>query len=429
MRAAPRVRPMGLRHGARLALLVPVVLLGPSGCRRTEITDFTPAAVIQTTPAPQRVPFEVSTAPAPFLSSLGFEFGEPGPGQLQKLYYVPAGKATLYTQIVKDLFPETPVVKPFTDFLRDPQNPPNPQVPGSGGGCDLIVIRDTRARVEQIEEFLSTLETSIPQVEVEALIVERIQGSEFQLGSTTSITEQDGDPDTLFDNLSGSFNTRAFLDSLLPGNLGGFQGGVVNLGTVHDETIINSVVEALASDELTEIISTPKLRVMSGFKASIITGQETPVQNVQVINNVSVVTTVFKETGTSLEIVPIVVGENSIRMVVKPEVSIVTAFTDPATTGGVSNPIISTRNAEASVMMRSGDTLVLGGLDSTQEVEAQSRIPVLGAIPILGHLFFSSTRKEKVKTRLLFFIKVKIASAGGPESDAILMPTPDPAAE
>ena len=70
-------------------------------------------------------------------------------------------------------------------------------------------------------------------------------------------------------------------------------------------------------------------------------------------------------------------------------------------------------------MIPSGHTLILGGLDSTTEVESKSRIPGLGALPGLKWLF-STRNARRVKSRLLFFIKVRITSTGDTPPDTIL---------
>ena len=386
------------------------------------VQDERPPLMGETTPAPGISPLQMLRNRLTQETSLGFAYGTPPEGQVQKVYYVPAGKTDLYHRMITELFPDTPMVKQFDNFVRDMKvssaDPPAPP-----GGVDLLVIRASQERLDEIEDFLATVETNIPQVEVEAVIVERRIGDEFQQGVTLNILEKSGDPDTLFESFGGTFNSQAFLDSLLPGNVAGFQGGIFNLGTVEDDFIIDMVIELLAADDRTEIISSPKLLVMSGFSATIKTGEETPIQNVQINNNATVITTTFKETGIALHITPYVVGDDKVRMIVRPEVSAVTGFTDPAVSGGVSNPLISTRHAETSVTVRSGDTLVIGGLDSSAEVEINTRVPVLGSIPFLRYLF-STRRYAKVRTRLLFFIKVRITSSGG-SSDAILLPMGD----
>ena len=360
-----------------------------------------------------RVEIEQPALPTPFDSPpplLGHGFGEPAEGESQRLYYVPKGKGQLYIQMVQELFPETAFLRQYPNFLQD-----------SKGGVDVIVVRDQEDRVNEIEDFLSVIETSLSQVEVEAMILEIVNSDEVQLGATTSLTEEDTNAKTLFDNIQSVVNSQAFLDSLLPGNTGGFQGGLFNLGTIQDETIIDIVIEALVRDERTEIVSTPRLRVLSGYTASIITGEEVPVQQVQIVNNTTNFTTVFKKTGISLDITPHVVGNGQIRMYVKPEVSVVNSFTDPAVSGGLSNPIISTRSAETSVMIPSGHTLIIGGLDSTNEVEVKSRVPLLGSIPGIKYLF-SSRRSSIVKTRLLFFIKVHITSNDAKRDTVLPLP-------
>ncbi len=389
---------------------VPIVLACVlAGCQKSIIRDDDAPLIVEQAATPLPRQFEVVPSPETGAAGLGAAFGEPPVGHLQKLYYVPAGKGAVYKAMLGTVFPGTPLIESYPSFLQNPTK--NERDATSTGGSDLLIIRDLEARLGLIEDFLATVETSVPQVYVEATIVELVRSDEYQMGATTSLAEQDANVKTLFDSLTSTFNSRALLDSRVAGNVGGFQGGIFNLGTVHDELLVNMVLELLARDEKTDIKSTPKLLVMSGCSASIITGQETPVQKVRIVNNTTTFDTEFKETGIRLEITPTVVSADMIRMLVRPEVSVVTGFTDPAISGGVANPIISTRRAETSVVVQSGDTLVIGGLDSTQEVEVESRVPVLGSIPLLRY-FFSQRQREKLKTNLFFFITVKIGRAG-----------------
>ena len=277
-------------------------------------------------------------------------------------------------------------------------------------GLDLLLVRAPEETLIMIEEFIASLETDVPQVSVEAKVVEIVVSDELQLGVTTIIANDN--TKTLFDTGAARFNTRSFLESLGPGNVGGFQGGVINLGTIQDETIVDIVIEALARRQNTEIIATPNLVVLSGHKATMNSGQETPIQTTTIVNNTTTVKTEYKQTGVLLDIVPTVIGDGSeIQLRVRPEVSVVTGFTDPATFGGFPSPIISTRNAETVVNLKSGETLVIGGLVSTTEVERVQRVPILGSIPFVKHLF-RSKETDQTRTQLLFFITVKIASTG-----------------
>lgn len=343
----------------------------------------------------------------------GFSYGVAAPGQLQKVYYVPRGKGLLYEKLIGQfLSSESLSVQHMPDYLQDSKVPQ--------GGTDLLFVRDTEANIAHIEEFITTLETNVPQVEVEAKIVEILVSDRFEAGATTTLLERNANPRTLFDSGSSRFNTKTFLESIGGGGLTSFQGGILNFGTIQDRFLMDAIFEALLRNENTEIVATPILRVLSGFTGKVSTGERTPIQTARVINNTVTVDTQFEDTGVKLEVTPTVVGEDDVRMTVVAVVSVVTGFTAASTTG-ITSPIISQRDTDTTVMVKSGHTLVLGGLKSKQVVEVESRFPVLGKIPIIKHLFRSVSR-EHVTTQLYFFITPRITNDQGQYGGSVLYP-------
>jgi type II secretory pathway component GspD/PulD (secretin) len=117
------------------------------------------------------------------------------------------------------------------------------------------------------------------------------------------------------------------------------------------------------------------------------------------------VRTKFEDTGIKLNITPEFIGREHVRLKVKPEVSVVIDYI--TLEGGVQSPVISTRNADTTVTVRDGETLIIGGLLSTTTIEDRTSLPLLGDIPVLGYLF-GSTQKKDVKTELVFFITPRI---------------------
>lgn len=339
----------------------------------------------------------------------GFSYGTAVDGQDQKIYYVPAGKGPVYEELLRVAVPDDSddslVLKHVANYSQ---------------GTDLLLARGSTFQIAELESFVSTLETSLPQVEVEAKVVEVFVSDGIEVGSATTFTEEDNDIDTLFDTATSRFNSNSFIESLTAGSPAGFQGGLINFGTIHDEVIMNTVLDALASSENTEIIATPILRVLSGYMGTVVTGERTPVQTARIVNNVVTVDTKFEQTGITLIVTPSAIGDDDVQMHVKPEVSVVTGFTSPGTTG-ITSPIISTRNADTTVMVKSGHTLVMGGLTSKQIVEVESRIPILGSIPLIRHLF-RSIRKETATTRLYFFITPRITNDEGQYGGNVLYP-------
>jgi type II secretory pathway component GspD/PulD (secretin) len=117
----------------------------------------------------------------------------------------------------------------------------------------------------------------------------------------------------------------------------------------------------------------------------------------------------YKDIGVILKVTPQVNGRGTIKLTLAPEVS----QTNGVSKFGVAEiPIVATRKALTQVSMQDGSTLAIGGLLSTQLTTGQTKVPVLGSVPILGRLFRSDNRDSRV-TNLIIFITAKTVSADG----------------
>jgi pilus assembly protein CpaC len=163
---------------------------------------------------------------------------------------------------------------------------------------------------------------------------------------------------------------------------------------------ITALVDALASQGLVSILAEPTLTAASGEKASFLAGGEFPVPITQsVSNNISVD---YRQYGVSLNFTPIVLSDRLISLNVKPEVS------DLSTAGAVTLnnfqiPALTTRRAETTVQLGSGESLVIAGLIQNRFNTEIDKIPGAGDIPVLGPLF-SSTQFQKNESELIIIV-------------------------
>ena len=174
-----------------------------------------------------------------------------------------------------------------------------------------------------------------------------------------------------------------------------------------------------------EILSCPDVIVSNGATASLHTGQELPHYEMNIIGVQTQYFLRFKRVGVELAVRPLFIGDDAVKLYVKPMVSSLTGWTDPAMAGGISNPIISTRSCETTVSVNSGETLVIAGLLENRKLLVKRSIPILGDIPLLGYLF-SSTRHEIDKTQLLFFLTIEVMHPGRPENAPRLVRPDEP---
>lgn len=167
---------------------------------------------------------------------------------------------------------------------------------------------------------------------------------------------------------------------------------------------IEAVLDALAEDNLVSILAEPNLTTQSGEPASFLAGGEFPVPIAQGGASGSAVTVEFKQYGVGLAVVPTILSSGRISMRVRPEVSeIDTANAIQICAGCDPVPALTTRRAETTVEMGSGESFAVGGLLLKRVRHTQSMFPWLGEIPVLGVLF-RSQRFERGETELVIIV-------------------------
>lgn len=272
--------------------------------------------------------------------------------------------------------------------------------------ADWLIVTTGPELLADVESFINIFAAGVPQIEIEAKIVEVTTTDSLDLGvkPVDAATPIFGFPDhTFVKSLTYSLpNTSGAINSLL------------TLGGVQDGLKFNAVLQALASFENVSIISRPKIAVREGGRASIVNTLRIPNLNVTSISTDGKygAAVSYEEVGIKLFIVPRVVGTQTVALNIDIEASAqsgsAVVFTVQGGTGAsVSNPIISRRAATTVVYLEPGQAVILGGLITERKVDQESKVPILGDIPLLGHLFKSSySRKEQ--TNVLFFIRPRI---------------------
>jgi pilus assembly protein CpaC len=168
---------------------------------------------------------------------------------------------------------------------------------------------------------------------------------------------------------------------------------------------INSVVDALATDQLITILAEPNLTAQSGEVASFLAGGEFPVP-VAASNSNNSITIEFKQFGVSLAFVPTVMGPDRLNLRVRPEVSELSdngAISLPLSSGVVRIPALTVRRAETSVELGSGQSFAIAGLLQRSSTGNNTGLYGLGDVPVLGALF-RSDRFRRSETELVIII-------------------------
>lgn len=269
--------------------------------------------------------------------------------------------------------------------------------------ADWLVITASPARLHEVEDFLDLFGAAVPQIEIEAKIVEISETNTLDLG-----VKRDGTAPIL------DFPAGTFIDSFsfnFP-NSENVNEALLTLGSVQDGTTFKAILEAVSTWENVAIDSQPKIAVREGGKAEIVNTQKIPYYGFSGITATGGYSASlnYEEVGVKLYIVPRVVGTDTVALNIDIEASQQTGTSVSFLTeqgGQLSTPIIAKRAARTVVYLQPGQAVILGGLTTLRDAEFERKVPLLGDIPLLGYLF-RSTNTRKEKTHVLFFIRPRI---------------------
>ncbi|KFK53158.1 type II secretion system secretin GspD [Vibrio vulnificus] len=300
-------------------------------------------------------------------------------------------------------------------------------------GTNSLVLTAPPDIMLALQEVITQLDIRRAQVLIEALIVEMAEGDGVNLGvqwgnletgaviqySNTgtpigkvmvgleeakdkTVTDSRWNSDT--DKYEPYSRTEAGDYSTLAAALAGVNGAAMSL-VMGDWT---ALISAVSSDSNSNILSSPSITVMDNGEASFIVGEEVPVITGSTAgsNNDNPFQTVDrKEVGIKLKVVPQINEGDSVQLNIEQEVSNVLGA------NGAVDVRFAKRQLNTSVIVQDGQMLVLGGLIDERALESESKVPLLGDIPILGHLF-KSTNTQVEKKNLMVFIKPTIIRDG-----------------
>ena len=170
---------------------------------------------------------------------------------------------------------------------------------------------------------------------------------------------------------------------------------------------VAGIVRALEEDGTLKLLASPNLVAVNGEKAKFLAGGEIPIPIVQSAGTGNTSINVeFKEFGVKLDFEPTVIDSGIINLRVVPEVS-QPDFANAVVISGFLIPSFRTRRVDTVVELKDGQSLVIGGLTSTEVQKVKHAIPLLGEIPVLGALF-SNTREQITEGELVVLISPRI---------------------
>ena len=281
-----------------------------------------------------------------------------------------------------------------------------------------LIISSAEANQSTIKNIISKLDIRRAQVLVEAIIVELSETAAKNLGIETVFTGSDNNgvpigitrfngagPDLLATLGAVSDETNVSLSTTATSALLNTQGLVAAFGDLTGADNFVGIINAIAQDTNSNILSTPSLLAMDNELATSIIGQEIPITTGESLGSSNANpfrTTSRQEVGIKLEVTPQINEGSSVVLKIKIEVSGVAGVM----TSGI-DLITNKRAIETTALVDNNQIIVLGGLVDEDTQETVSKVPILGSIPLLGRLFQSSS-STVVQRNLMVFLKPTI---------------------
>ncbi|WP_421199813.1 GspD family T2SS secretin variant ExeD [Aeromonas enteropelogenes] len=274
---------------------------------------------------------------------------------------------------------------------------------------NALVITAQPDVMAELEQVIAKLDIRRAQVLVEAIIVEMADGNGIDLG----VQWNHADYGTVqFPGTNVPITSKVAADKALdlgqPELSAALMKNVTGMAAGFYHGDWSMLVTALASNTKNDILSTPSIVTMDNKEASFNVGQEVPVQTGSQSSTTgdNIFNTIERKTvGTKLVVTPQINEGDSVLLAIEQEVSSVAK--SQATGTSTLGPTFDTRTVKNAVLVKSGETVVLGGLMDEQTKEEVSKVPLLGDIPVLGYLF-RSTSNTTAKRNLMVFIRPTI---------------------
>ncbi len=284
---------------------------------------------------------------------------------------------------------------------------------------NTLMVLESAGKQDEIAALVEKLDVPIKQVMIESRIVVANDDFGRDIGIRTGFTGARDDQDTVGvvtggaagadqmiqeanDNIN---NTGVPFPIALPTQTDRYNvnlptsGGRLALAILRSDFLVDLELSALQTEGRGEVLSNPRVITSNQKPASIEQGVEIPYQEA---SSSGATSTSFKKAVLSLQVTPQITPDDRVVM----DLSV-----NKDSVGGIyaGVPSINTRSIVTQVLVNNGDTVVLGGVYEQSVSEGETKVPLLGDIPLLGMLFRTKSKKES-KAELLIFVTPKILS-------------------
>lgn len=268
---------------------------------------------------------------------------------------------------------------------------------GEGGGSkrsSYLIITDIPEKLAEIEKLISEIDQPAPQISIEAKFIEttissdKIYGIDWSIRTAATATVPD---------IGEEVAIPIMFKHLIVGKLSFAQ--------------MSAALELLQSEGKAKLLANPHTLTMDNQKATVEMVTKVPLLEVRVDPETRERVYSWRERsiGIVLTVSPHLTKDGTITMEIEPKVEAIIGW---RTAGEQEVPIIATREGKTQVAAKDGEVIVIGGLKREQETKAETKVPILGSIPILGKLFTRTSIKKEESELLIFIIPRVIESQG-----------------
>lgn len=268
---------------------------------------------------------------------------------------------------------------------------------GEGGGSkrsSYLIVTDIPEKLKEVDRLLAEIDRPTPQIAIEAKFIEttvssdNIYGIDWSIRASATATVPD---------IGEEIAIPIMFNHLIVGKLSFAQ--------------MSAALELLQSEGKAKILANPYILTMDNQTAKVEMVTKVPLLEMRVDPETRERVYSWRERtiGIELSTTPHLTEDGNITMEIQPKVEAIIGW---RTVGEQEVPIIASREAKTQVAAKDGEVIVIGGLKREQETKTESRVPILGSIPILGKLFTRTSIRKEESELLIFIIPRVIGSQG-----------------
>ncbi|MFU8831477.1 MAG: type IV pilus secretin PilQ [Wenzhouxiangella sp.] len=283
---------------------------------------------------------------------------------------------------------------------------------------NTLLVSDTVEHIDEIRELVAELDRPVRQVLIESRIVIARHDFNHQLGVRFGVTHERESGSRIFTTSGSSEANDAMirapgnrrlaptLDERLNVNLPvSNPAGRLGFSLLAADYLLDLELSALETEGHGEVISTPRVITANQAEAYIQQGVEIPFESAQGGTQAGAVNVEFKEAVLELRVTPLITPDNRVQLDLLVKQDTVGEIFQTGRGGTV--PSIDTRELGTKVLVENGQTVVLGGIFQEERDFTTSKVPMLGDVPVLGHLFRRRSTSDQ-KRELLIFVTPSI---------------------